>query len=81
MILTVIFAYFIANCFICVFEMTIDTIFVCYCEDCEENDGVSRPYYMSSGLKESFEELKTTAERKFRFGKQVGVEAGNGRRF
>ena len=81
MILAVIFAYFIANCFISVFEMTIDTIFICYCEDCEENDGISRPYFMSNGLKESFEELKTAAERKFRFGKPVGIEAGNGRRF
>ncbi|KAL7017438.1 hypothetical protein ACKWTF_010379 [Chironomus riparius] len=81
MILAIIFAYFIANCFISVFEMTIDTIFVCYCEDCEENDGISRPYFMSIGLKESFEELKNTAERKFRFGKPVGIEAGNERRF
>lgn len=30
--------------------MIIDTIFLCFCEDCEMNDGLSRPYYMSTGL-------------------------------
>ncbi|KAJ8919637.1 hypothetical protein NQ315_006163 [Exocentrus adspersus] len=33
-------------------SMTIDTIFLCFCEDCEENDGVSSPYFMSRGLME-----------------------------
>lgn len=31
-------------------QMIIDTIFLCFCEDCEKNDGVSRPYFMSRGL-------------------------------
>lgn len=30
--------------------MTIDTIFICFCEDCDRNDGISKPYYMSRGL-------------------------------
>lgn len=30
--------------------MIIDTIFICFCEDCEKNDGISRPYFMSRGL-------------------------------
>lgn len=30
--------------------MVIDTIFICFCEDCEKNDGISRPYFMSRGL-------------------------------
>lgn len=30
--------------------MAIDTIFLCFCEDCEQNDGISKPYYMSRGL-------------------------------
>ncbi|CAH1976482.1 unnamed protein product [Acanthoscelides obtectus] len=47
-----IFAYFVAHCFITVFEMIIDTIFLCFCEDCEKNDGVTRPYCMSRGLME-----------------------------
>ena len=30
--------------------MAIDTIFLCFCEDSEQNDGVTKPYYMSKGL-------------------------------
>jgi solute carrier family 44 protein 1 (choline transporter-like protein) len=30
--------------------MTIDTIFMCFCEDCERNDGVNSPYFMSKDL-------------------------------
>lgn len=30
--------------------MAIDTIFLCFCEDCEENDGIIKPYYMSRSL-------------------------------
>ena len=61
--------------------MTIDTIFVCYCEDCEENDGITKPYYMSDELRSALEELMTTSERKFKFGRAVGVEGGNSRRY
>lgn len=32
--------------------MTIDTIFLCFCEDCEVNDGITRPYFMSRNLME-----------------------------
>lgn len=35
--------------------MTIDTIFICFCEDYEENDGLSKPYYMSKELMEFVE--------------------------
>ena len=48
--LAAIFAYLTANCFIGIYEMTIDTIFLCFCEDCDRNDGISKPYYMSKGL-------------------------------
>ena len=30
--------------------MTIDTIFMCFCEDCDHNDGIEKPYFMSTGL-------------------------------
>uniref|UniRef100_A0A8D9AGR2 Choline transporter-like protein n=1 Tax=Cacopsylla melanoneura TaxID=428564 RepID=A0A8D9AGR2_9HEMI len=45
-------SYFIAHCFFTVYEMVIDTIFLCFCEDCEINDGESKPYFMSAGLME-----------------------------
>jgi hypothetical protein len=30
--------------------MTIDAIFICFVEDCDINNGVDRPYFMSKGL-------------------------------
>lgn len=33
-----------------ILQMIIDTIFICFCEDCEKNDGINRPYFMSRGL-------------------------------
>ncbi|KAJ8976875.1 hypothetical protein NQ317_001199 [Molorchus minor] len=56
------FAYFVAHCFLTVYEMTIDTIFLCFCEDCEMNDGISRPYYMSRGLMEFVENSNKALE-------------------
>lgn len=53
-----IFAYLVSHCFITVFEMTIDTIFLCFCEDCEQNDGITRPYFMSRGLMEFVQNSK-----------------------
>lgn len=59
-----------------VFEMTIDTIFVCFCIDCEENDGVTREFYMSESLKKIMIEMKTEAGGAFEFGPKVDVEGG-----
>ncbi|CAH1787745.1 unnamed protein product [Owenia fusiformis] len=62
------FAFFISHCFLQVYEMTIDTIFLCFCEDCERNDGVRKPYFMSKGLmafvENSKEALDADKERK-----------------
>lgn len=38
--------------------MAIDTIFLCFCEDCEQNDGINKPYYMSRGLMQYVENSK-----------------------
>ncbi|XP_032681859.1 choline transporter-like protein 1 isoform X2 [Odontomachus brunneus] len=53
-----IFAFLVAHCFISIYEMIIDTIFICFCEDCEKNDGIGRPYFMSRGLMEFVENSK-----------------------
>lgn len=37
--------------------MAIDTIFLCFCEDCEQNDGLSKPFFMS---RELFEFVKNS---------------------
>lgn len=43
--------------------MTIDTIFICFCEDCELNDGISKPYYMSRGLMEFVQNSKRAIDQ------------------
>ncbi|XP_011067500.1 PREDICTED: choline transporter-like protein 1 isoform X3 [Acromyrmex echinatior] len=53
-----IFAFLVSHCFISIYEMIIDTIFICFCEDCEKNDGINRPYFMSRGLMEFVENSK-----------------------
>ena len=43
-------AYFVAHCFLSVYEMAIDTLLICFCEDNRMNDGHDRPYFMSGNL-------------------------------
>ncbi|XP_006215408.2 choline transporter-like protein 4 isoform X1 [Vicugna pacos] len=44
-------AYVIASGFFSVFGMCVDTLFLCFLEDLERNDGsMDRPYYMSKSL-------------------------------
>ncbi|KAK4319619.1 hypothetical protein Pmani_009461 [Petrolisthes manimaculis] len=62
LIIAAIFSYFIAHCFISVFEMTIDTLFLCFCEDCERNDGIAKPYFMSKGLMKFVENSRKAME-------------------
>ncbi|XP_048056354.1 choline transporter-like protein 2 isoform X2 [Megalobrama amblycephala] len=51
-ILTVVFgAYLIAHGFFSVYAMCVDTLFLCFCEDLERNDGSSdKPFFMSPEL-------------------------------
>ncbi|XP_032997584.1 choline transporter-like protein 4 [Lacerta agilis] len=51
-ILTVVVgSYFIAQGFFSVYNMCVDTLFLCFLEDLERNDGSERkPYYMSKSL-------------------------------
>lgn len=57
-----VFAFLVCHCFLTVYEMTIDTIFLCFCEDCERNDGIARPYYMSRGLMEFVQNSKLSLD-------------------
>uniref|UniRef100_A0A8C9U690 Choline transporter-like protein n=1 Tax=Scleropages formosus TaxID=113540 RepID=A0A8C9U690_SCLFO len=44
-------AYLIAHGFFSVYNMCVDTLFLCFLEDLERNDGtVEKPYYMSKNL-------------------------------
>ncbi|XP_072005616.1 choline transporter-like protein 2 isoform X2 [Engystomops pustulosus] len=61
-ILTVVIgSYLIAHGFFSVYGMCVDTLFLCFCEDLERNDGsLERPYYMSPELSQIL--LKKDAE-------------------
>ncbi|XP_045462811.1 choline transporter-like protein 1 [Harmonia axyridis] len=41
-----------------IFEATIDSIFMCFCEDSLLNDGMARPYFMSKELRKIIEKSK-----------------------
>jgi hypothetical protein len=58
--------------------MTVDTIFICFCEDSEVNDGITRPFFMSRELMEIMQELKGAAGGQFKFQnfQNSGGEAG-----
>lgn len=55
----VLISYLIIHCFMTVFEMAVDTIFICYCVDLDKNDGsYEKPYYMSADMMQTMEEVK-----------------------
>ncbi|XP_040891790.1 choline transporter-like protein 2 isoform X2 [Toxotes jaculatrix] len=56
-------SYLIAHGFFSVYAMCVDTLFLCFCEDLERNDGSSdRPYYMSPELHEILSKTKRLEE-------------------
>jgi choline transporter-like protein 2/4/5 len=55
-IVIMIITYIIASVFFSVYSMAVDTLFLCFLEDCERNDGSSeKPYYMSRNLMKIFD--------------------------
>ncbi|XP_030838771.1 choline transporter-like protein 1 isoform X2 [Strongylocentrotus purpuratus] len=67
-------AFFISHVFLLVYEMAIDTLFLCFCEDSERNDGVQKPYYMSKQLM-TFVENAKKAQAISKDAKDVAKEA------
>ncbi|XP_060534569.1 choline transporter-like 2 isoform X2 [Cylas formicarius] len=54
-IIIMIATYLIASLFFSVYSMAVDTLFLCFLEDCERNDGSpDKPYYMSKNLMKIF---------------------------
>ncbi|RKP01224.1 hypothetical protein CXG81DRAFT_12276 [Caulochytrium protostelioides] len=44
-------SYVIASAFLAIYAITLSTVFLCFCEDCERNDGSpARPYFMPEAL-------------------------------
>merc|ERR1712034_193240 len=64
----VIGSYFIASSFFGVYAMAVDTLFPCFLEDLERNDGsMEKPYYMSKSLKKILGKMeKTVNESRYR---------------
>lgn len=59
LILVAINSYMIASAFMTVFEMAVNTLFICFCEDSERNDGsAEKPFFMEDGLKQFIEQSK-----------------------
>merc|ERR1719290_151981 len=59
----VIGSYLIASAFFSVYSMAVDTLFLCFLEDLERNDGsVERPYLMSTRLRKILGKMQQTAE-------------------
>ncbi|KAI9179066.1 hypothetical protein H9P43_005728 [Blastocladiella emersonii ATCC 22665] len=54
-------SWIVASFFTSVVDMGIDTLFLCFCEDCERHDGSAQnPYYMSNELKAFTDKHKGT---------------------
>ncbi|CAG5126557.1 unnamed protein product, partial [Candidula unifasciata] len=50
-IIVILGSYIVADIFFSVYEMAVDTIFLCFLEDIERNDGSpEKPYFMGKGL-------------------------------
>lgn len=60
LVLVAIISFLIAHTFFTIYEMVIDALMVCFCEDCRANDGSEeRPYYMHNSLKQFVDESST----------------------
>ncbi|XP_064625864.1 choline transporter-like protein 1 isoform X2 [Lineus longissimus] len=60
-------SFVISHCFLSVYEMCIDTIFLCFCEDSERNDGITKPYYMSKNLMTFVENSRKAIEAREKY--------------
>uniref|UniRef100_A0A3Q2YAV5 Choline transporter-like protein n=1 Tax=Hippocampus comes TaxID=109280 RepID=A0A3Q2YAV5_HIPCM len=51
LVMVILLSYLVAHGFFSVYSICVDTLFLCFCEDLERNDGsLARPYYMSPEL-------------------------------
>jgi len=56
-------SYLIANAFFGVYNMAVDTLFLCFLEDLERNDGsVEKPFYMATSLRGALGLMQKTAK-------------------
>ena len=64
LLLTGLASYAVATAFFSVYAMAVDTLFLCFLEDLERNDGSrERPYAMSSSLRRVMAGMERAARR------------------
>ena len=63
LLVIVIFSYFIADVFLDLYKMTIDTIFLCFAEDSKHNNGKDKPYFMSDEFKQYMDSTASNAAK------------------
>ena len=64
-VVIVVGTYFITTCFFSVYQMAVDTLFLCFLEDLERNDGsAERPFYMSRSLQKVVNKMNKFNEHK-----------------
>ena len=55
-------SYLVATSFFSVYSMAVNTLFICFLEDLERNDGSKeRPYYMSRSLRQILGKMEQAA--------------------
>lgn len=65
LIIIMVLAYVVSSVFVSVFDMAISTLFLCFCEDCERNDGsAEKPYYADEGLRKFIDDSAADAASK-----------------
>lgn len=73
----IVIAFVVCHGFLTVFDMTLNTLFICFCDDCDQNDGKSRPYSMSENLLEVMKAVKKPEDIDFGDG-EAAMEIKNG---
>ena len=60
-------SYLVTTAFFSVYSMAVSTLFICFLEDLERNDGSKeRPYYMSRSLRQILGKMEKAALREAR---------------
>nr|XP_008198986.2 PREDICTED: choline transporter-like protein 1 [Tribolium castaneum] len=53
-----VFALVCAHCIFVVFQIAVDTLFICYCEDYCLNNGINEPFYATAELRQKVKEVQ-----------------------
>ena len=72
-------SYIMARCFFNVYGLVLDTLFVCFCEDLERNDGKTRPYFASSEFRSSMKKAARNYSSNYKLVAPEKVERRNGK--